>query len=401
MRILIAGGGIGGLAAAIALRRQGIEAAVYERAAEYHPCGAAQTLWPNGSAALVRLGLGPQLARAGWPLVVSRILRSDGALLSETSVARFSAHLGVPALGIRRSRLQQLLLDAAEPGDIRTGAACTGFAERSGRIAALLETGESAEGDALVGADGLWSVVREQLFGASPPQRVGHTIWRCIVPCDDSALRAGRAFETWSRGERFGAIQVDEGHVYWYAAVNTPRPPASTNGSGPSARSRAGEPPADAAMEDLEQLHRRFGHWHDPIRALLAAAAPGDVIRTDIFDRRPLRRWGRGLITLLGDAAHPMTPDLGQGACQAIEDAVTLADCLAAAPADAAAALRRYERRSRHRTARISIQSHRLARIAQLRAPALCWLRDTATRLIPAAVFEDSLRRMVAPPRGA
>ncbi len=182
--------------------------------------------------------------------------------------------------------------------------------------------GNEVEGDVLVGADGLHSVVRARLHGYKPPRYAGYTAWRAVITAPDVPLCPG---ESWGRGARFGHARVPGGRVYVYATRNAPE---GVHGPG----------------GELAELRRIFGAWHDPIPALLTAMEGADILRNDILDRPALRRWGTGRITLLGDAAHPMTPNLGQGACQALEDAVVLArqmgSCGAVEPA-----LRRYESR--------------------------------------------------------
>jgi 2-polyprenyl-6-methoxyphenol hydroxylase-like FAD-dependent oxidoreductase len=215
-------------------------------------------------------------------------------------------------------------------------------------------------GDLLVGADGLNSVVRARLFGDEKPLYAGYTAWRGIA--GDGFMRDGWGSESWGRGERFGMVSLGRGRLYWFATRNAPE----------------GEN-EDAAGRKAELL-RHFGRWHEPIPALIRATEGAEILRNDVYDREPLKSWGVGRVTLLGDAAHPMTPNLGQGACQAIEDAVVLAGCVREA---SDAALRLYEKRRKGRTATIVRRSRLVGRIGQLENPLLCGLRDALAKATP------------------
>jgi 2-polyprenyl-6-methoxyphenol hydroxylase-like FAD-dependent oxidoreductase len=166
------------------------------------------------------------------------------------------------------------------------------------------------------------------------------------------------------RGAQFGIFPMTAQRVYWFASVNAP------------------EGARDWPVGRKRELLERFGDWHSPVRAIIEATDEAAILRNDIYDHEPLRRWGEGRVTLLGDAAHPATPNLGQGACQAIEDAVVLARCLGESP-EVAAALRAYESRRRPRTSAITLQSRRMGRMGRWENPLLCWLRDRLIKNFP------------------
>jgi 2-polyprenyl-6-methoxyphenol hydroxylase-like FAD-dependent oxidoreductase len=220
-----------------------------------------------------------------------------------------------------------------------------------------------------VGADGLRSRVRASLFGPARPRYAGYTAWRAVVEHGEELLPRGTGFESWGRGARFGCAHVGEGRVYWFATRN--------------AREGERDGPPGGPSGPRAELLQRFGTWHSPIGDLIRAADEDAILRTDIYDREPLGgRWGRGRVTLLGDAAHPMTPDLGQGAAQALEDSVVLARCLQESGATAGA-LRRYERLRSARTAMVVRRSRRLGRVGQLENPLLCLLRNRVLAMTP------------------
>ena len=211
---------------------------------------------------------------------------------------------------------------------------------------------------------------RDQPEPPAASQRLaGYTAWRGIAPFRTSGLLAG---ETLGRGQRFGLVPIAGDRVYWYATDNVP----------------------EGESEDPEQAKTRltdmFANWHAPIPALIAATEAPAILRNDIYDRDPVDRWGEGRVTLLGDAAHPMTPNLGQGGCQAIEDALLLARCLAEGGV-VDASLRRYESLRIPRTRFIVNASRRIGRAFQMESPILCRLRDLAIRMTPASMSYRSL----------
>jgi 2-polyprenyl-6-methoxyphenol hydroxylase-like FAD-dependent oxidoreductase len=347
---------------------------VYERAPELGEVGAGLSLWANALHALDRLGVGEAIRRRGLPGTAGAIRTWRGETLLAPSADRIPREWGVVVTAVHRADLQATLRAALEPGVVRLGAECTGFAAEGAGVRARFADGRQADGDLLIGADGLGSVTRARLFGDTPPRYSGYTAWRGITA--GAAPRPDSAFESWGRGRRFGAVPLLDGRVYWFATRNAP----------------PGEPESPAGR--TAELLSEFRGWHAPIEALIEATPGAAVLRNDIYDRPPLRRWGEGRITLLGDAAHPMTPNLGQGACQALEDAVVLGDCLRGT-ADVAGALRTYEARRRPRTTTVVERSWRIGRMGQWEHPVACWLRNAAVRAAPAGLHLRQLASII------
>ncbi|WP_343073546.1 FAD-dependent monooxygenase [Pyxidicoccus fallax] len=373
--VLIAGAGIGGLTLACALRRAGLTATVFERADALRWVGAGITVQMNAAVALRRIGLCDAVAAAGASPTDSAILQPSGATITRLPVQQMQQELGTPMVCIHRARLQSVLLEHAGPEHVRLGRAVTGFKDDGHQVTATLSDGSSVTGDVLVGADGLRSAVRSGLLGDAPLRYSGYTSWRGISPEVPSA-RPGHVSETWGPGARFGVVPIGSGQVYWYATLNAPPGGQDTPGA---ARTR---------------LREIFGGWHAPIPDLLAATPDDAIVRTDIHDRPPVNRWSRGRVTLLGDAAHPMTPNLGQGGCQAIEDAVVLSECLASgAPVEAALAT--YEQRRRERANQMVSRSWRLGQLAQLESPTARFMRDALFRLVPSSLAARGVRDLV------
>jgi 2-polyprenyl-6-methoxyphenol hydroxylase-like FAD-dependent oxidoreductase len=270
-----------------------------------------------------------------------------------------------------------LLREVDEAGaTVWTGKELVGFEQTCDSVHAFFADETEERGAVLVGADGLRSRVRGRLFGDERPRYAGYTSWRGVAP-ESELVPVGGGFESWGRGRRFGCAHVGGGRVYWFATRNAPE-----GGDDGPAGSRA-------------TLLEAFRGWHEPVEPLIRATEEDAILRTDIYDRDPLGKiWGEGRTTLLGDAAHPMTPNLGQGACQAIEDTVVLARCLRES-GESAGALRRYEALRSDRTAAIVRRSRRIGWVGQLENPFLCRLRERALKLIPVEMQLRQIQEVV------
>jgi 2-polyprenyl-6-methoxyphenol hydroxylase-like FAD-dependent oxidoreductase len=349
MRVVVVGAGIGGLAAAVALRRIGIEALVIERTASIREVGAGLAIWSNAINALRELGLEDTVMASASAIDRHVVQSSKGRFIARTEFTELAGMAGAPSVCIHRGVLQKTLLDALPPDSVRSGARCAGF-EGS---AAILESGERIEADVLVGADGISSVIREGLHGAETPRYAGYTCWRGIRDRIPGLLPENSALLVLGGGSQFGAWPCGSGKLYWFLTKNATRGTVQTNTA-----------PVAVCCD-----------WGAPVPEIVAGTSEKAIIQNDIIDRPPLRWWGRGAITLLGDAAHPTTPNLGQGACLALEDAVVLAHCLSEnRPIEAS--LRKYESMRLPRTTEIVRNSWQAGRVIQTNSPALMWLRD-------------------------
>jgi 2-polyprenyl-6-methoxyphenol hydroxylase-like FAD-dependent oxidoreductase len=372
--VAIAGAGIGGLTLAIALRRRGVPVTVLERAPELRPIGAGLGLGPNAIAALERLGLRSAIGKAGAAINRSAILDERGRLLGpEMDVGRLAQEIGAPQMALHRGRLHDALLESLGPNVVRLGIAVASFERRGDRMVVRGASGETIECDLLVGADGLHSAVRAQLVADGAPRYAGYTSWRGVT-ASGSVEPPPRMTESWGRGERFGIVDIGFREIYWFAVANAP--PGGVDG------------------DVKREVSSRFGDWHEPIAEIIAATPAERIVRTDICDRSPIDCWHQGQVVLLGDAAHPMTPNLGQGACQAIEDAVVLDQCLAKESAIEAALLR-YEARRRARANSMVLASRRVGVVAQWQNPVAVWLRSIGMRLTPPSVAMKQARHLM------
>ncbi|MFF5103343.1 FAD-dependent monooxygenase [Streptomyces sp. NPDC000134] len=378
---VVVGGGIGGLAAAIGLRRVGWEVTVVERASVLDDAGAGISLAANGLRALDELGVGAAVRSASRGQYSGGTRTPGGGWLARMDGAALERAVGTPIMGIPRSTLHKLLREALPAEALRIGSRA-GAVRQTGPGTVRVDCGDTAlEADLVVAADGVGSKVRGLLFPAHPgPVYSGSTVLRAVT---ERPVDPRTDFElTWGRGAEFGHIAFPDGRAEWHAVLTLP------------ARTRFADP--------LAELRRRFRDWHDPIPALLDATRPADVLHHDVAElRAPLPSFTAGRIALLGDAAHAMTPNLGQGACQALEDAVTLAAALAAAPT-IEAALARYDAERRPRSQAVARAARQAGRMGhQLSHPLAVALRDTAMRLTPSRAAIRMILRHHAwvPPR--
>jgi 2-polyprenyl-6-methoxyphenol hydroxylase-like FAD-dependent oxidoreductase len=355
--IVIAGAGIGGLTLGCALARMGRPFQIFERAPQLRPAGAGIALSQNAFAALAHIGLDSAARAAGQALSEAAICDHTGRPLVQSAMNEVTG--GTVAMA--RSDLQAVLLEALET-PVETGRAVRTYRARPGGVVVELEDGSEVKADLLVGADGLHSTVRQVMRGPETLRYAGYTSWRALVDGIDLP-QGNKVTESWGPGQRFGIAPIGRRRVYWFAVADAP-----------AGQSDAPDPRPD--------LLARFEGWHPPIQALISAAAPERILRTDIHDRPPVDFWIEGYVALLGDAAHPMTPNLGQGGCQAIEDAVVLADALARAP-DTQSALLSYQQRRLPRANGFVIRSWRFGQLAHLRTRPMRWLRDHALRALP------------------
>ena len=372
--IIIAGAGIGGLTAALALARRGLRVRVLEQATRLEETGAGLQLSPNATRVLIELGLEERLRpRLVAPEAIRVRKAATGRDLARLPVGRAQQYYGAPYWVIHRGDLQAALLAAVSDHadvtiELGTRVQLFGAHPKGVAVSYLRNSGTGdATGMGFVGADGLWSAARACLGERSRPQSARRTAWRALVPAE--------AVPAEFREPVVNLWIGPEAHIVHYPvrageAINIVAIAADAwEGIGWSTRS------------DRDELLMRFSEkdWAHPVRALLAK--PNQWLKWALYDRPPLYRWGRGAATLLGDAAHPMLPFLAQGAAMAIEDAAVLADALVHVTGGTAAAMRHYENQRRRRTARVQAAARTNGRMYHLSGPAAL-IRDLAMRTI-------------------
>ncbi|MEJ2864844.1 FAD-dependent oxidoreductase [Actinomycetospora flava] len=337
LRVAVVGGGIGGATAALALRRQGVDVAVYERRETVPPVGSGLGLAGNGYRVLAGLGLGPALDATGAPISTMRMLGADGTEFALYDTGRL--------LGMRRADLIRVVLDGLGPGVVHHGRECVGVDPDAGRPIVRFADGSSAVADVVVVADGLRS--RTAAVVATPPalRPSGMSALRGFVDGDGLPEHLATGQNAWLGADRHLLCYPVDRHGTLNFAAFVPRP--------------AGNADEWSFRVDPGMVRDAYAGWDHDAAAILARAT--DVYRYDLADRDPSAPWTRAGVVLLGDAAHPMLPHMGQGANQAIEDAAVLAALLGGSGAAAGLAerLAAYEAARKPRTDRIQEQSRR------------------------------------------
>jgi 2-polyprenyl-6-methoxyphenol hydroxylase-like FAD-dependent oxidoreductase len=371
-QILVVGAGIAGLATAAALQRRGHEVTVIEERTDTSS-GAGISIWPNALAALDDIGVGDEVRAKGGRVTAGALRWRDGTWLRHPARERMVKALGEPLVVIHRSALMKVLADALADGTVHTGLAARELVLTADSVRVTLSDSTTWTAAAVIGADGTRSVVARHLNGALADHYVGYTAWRGVA---DYALDPDVAGEVLGPGIEFGHVPLGADRTYWFATERAPEGQSASQG-------------------ELHYLTARFASWADPIPAVLAATDPAGVLRNDLYDRDQARQWSRGPVVVLGDAAHPMRPHLGQGGCQGLEDAAVLARFVDGDD-DLAAAFARFAAFRRPRVRALVRESKVIGQLVNMRPPFLGGLALRATALAPEALLTRHMATVAA-----
>jgi len=372
LRIAIIGGGIAGLTAAIALRKLGFRPTIFEAAPEIKALGAGLVLAANAIKALERIGIADKVIPAGQLLDTFSVLDQKGLPITVADSRELSDRFGVNNFAIHRSELHRILLQSIGDLDIFTGKRAVWVTQAEESATLGFEDGMQYEADIVLVADGIHSSIRQQLVPNSKPRYAGYTCWRAVIKNPGIELKGSS--ETWAAAGRFGIVPMKHQQIYWFLCINAPQ----------------NDPTMRAVMVD--DLAARLKDFHAPIPQILKATRNEQLIHNDIIDLAPVKQFAYGRVLLLGDSAHATTPNMGQGACQAIEDAAVLLDqwekMADALPAEI---FRAFEQRRLKRTHSIINRSWNLGKVAQWTSPIAITLRNGLLRRMPDSVNERQM----------
>jgi 2-polyprenyl-6-methoxyphenol hydroxylase-like FAD-dependent oxidoreductase len=369
-RVLIVGGGIAGLSLATGLGQLGLSPTIVEQAPRFGAVGAGISLSVNAMAMLRRLGLANAARDAGYVLKSAEITNARGDSLSRVDFARLAADFG-PTITIHRAALHEVLLSGCRDFTLHADTTVESLVDRGDAVEVEMSNGTSAEFDQVIGADGLHSRTRSQTFGETAPLYAGYTCWRFVVECPPGL---DRAQEMWGRGLRLGLVPLTQDRLYCFACANQP---AHT------------PDPEEGRVERFRTRFAGFGGFAPA--ALEQVIRPEQLIHNDL-EEMPKHPWWKGRVLLIGDAAHATTPNMGQGAAMALEDAGVLYEMLGTGETWAnliPAFVARREPRVRF----IVDQSRRIGRVGQLENILLASLRNWMTRAVPQRLAEGGVRR--------
>lgn len=367
MKITIIGAGIAGLTTAIALKKTGYDSEVFETAPLLEPVGAALGLAPNALKALHAIGLSEQVFRAGKRMHYFEIQNRRGKVLSRSERADFGENIA-----IRRADLHRVLLEEAGADRIHTNKKAVNYQKVGDTIIVEFADGTTHQTDYLIIADGIHSALRDITVPEAKVNYSGYTCWRGIANNPGKEFKG--AYEVWDTQGRFGYTPLKGNRIYWYACINAPQ----------------GRTMAHFTLDDLQQ---HFSGFSSSVKNILKATDPNTLFYDDVCEMEPLSRYAYGNILIIGDAAHASTPNMGQGACQAIEDAVVLAKTLAKRPT-IGQTFASFEKKRLQRTHYVIRQSAKVGRIAHIQNPFLAMLRDIAMPLIPKSVSRKQFHRL-------
>lgn len=367
MKITIIGAGIAGLTTAIALRKSGFETEIFEAAPVIDHVGSGLGLAPNAFKALSVIGLADKIRRCGSKMYFFEIHNKNGKVLSKVSGNDFGENIA-----IHRADLHNALVEEIPAGTLHTGKKASGFTEIGKTIRISFEDGTTHDTDFLIIADGINSALRNIVAPEATVTYSGYTCWRGVV--DNPGKEMKGAYEIWDPKGRFGYVPLPGNRIYWFACIPAPE----------------GKQLAHLTLDDLEKHFGGFGHT---VRHLIGNTSPTEVVYDDIREMEPLKNYSYGNILIIGDAAHAATPNMGQGACQAIEDAVVLARTMAKRPS-VQRSFSSFEKKRLARTHYIIRQSGKIGRIAHIQNPFLAKLRDFIMPLLPKSFQRNQFRKL-------
>ncbi|WP_396600980.1 FAD-dependent monooxygenase [Algibacter sp. R77976] len=363
MIIDIIGAGIGGLTTAIALEQKGIKTRIFEQAEQIKPVGAGIILANNAMQVYEKLGLRKEIEENGNPISSMNITKPNLKSLSKIDLTYFEQKHKTKNIAIHRGTLQQILIDKLKSTEINLNHKLASIVEKTNGYNLKFENGEQIQSSTILGADGLNSIVRQNIFPKNSIRNANQICWRGITECELPIKFRNELNEAWGKAERFGFVQIEKGKVYWYALKSFKK---NKN---------------EFSINDLEQY---FGDYNSVIKDIIKSTKKEHINIAEISDLKPTNIWFKENVCLIGDSAHATTPNMGQGACQAIEDAFVLSECLN--KYDITKAFSEYQKLRLPKAHQVVKASWLVGKMAHLKNPILIVLRNQMLRLLPSSV---------------
>lgn len=373
MKVTIIGAGIGGLTLAIALKKKGIDFEIFEAAPEFKHIGAGIAIAINAMQIYQRLGIEKKIANAGNRMVGMHITNAQLKPISVTNIEDFEKTYKLINIALHRANLHEVLLSELENAPIHLGKKLASVKQKDGVIDLTFEDGSTHQTNLLVGADGINSAVRNFIFPGIQKRLAKQICWRGVANFELEKEYSNIPREVWGLGQRFGIVPIGKKSVYWYACANYKKD----------------------AMEEFKNrpLTEVFSQFNPLVQQIIQATPKDAIITSELADLEPIENWHQGNICLLGDAAHATTPNMGQGANQAIESAWVLADCLSKEK-DIQKAFAQYQQIRKAKANTITNTSWQIGKIAHLENSFLAMLRNGFFAMTPSSLAQKQLGKL-------
>ena len=368
MKIAIIGGGIGGLTTALALKQAGQEVTVYESATEIKPVGAGIVMANNAMQVFDKLGVRKKIENAGHKISNIKITDAQLNTIAASELTKFENKYGVYNVAVHRAELQNILANAIGFQNIQLSKRLLKIQQES-NFKLTFDDNTSINADIVIGADGIKSTVRNQLFGTGNIRDTKQKCWRGVTEFDWTSKYSHEAFEAWGKGKRFGFVKISDKKVYWYAAIN------------------------EMLKKNNADIRGLFKEFHPEVVKIISETPKDKIIFSDIIDLKPINQWQKGKVCLIGDAAHATTPNMGQGACQAVEDAYVLGKLFGQGKS-VEEVFTQYEKLRMEKAHFIVNTSWTIGNVAHLHNSVTVWLRNVLVKTIPKSVNEKQLEKV-------
>ncbi|MFK7933541.1 MAG: FAD-dependent monooxygenase [Saprospiraceae bacterium] len=364
MKITIIGAGIGGLTTAIALQQKGIDYEIFESFSEFKDLGAGILLANNAMQVYDKLGLAEQLQKIGQPIDYLKVTNEQLVPMTTITIADTIPN-DLVTVAIHRSRLQKVLLEQIPAEKLHLGKRLESLEQNGKGVVLKFTDGSMHQATVVLGADGIHSKVRNELFKNTEIRDAEQICWRGVVNYDLPADRCHEFNEAWGKGKRFGFATIGNGQVYWFALRNG----------------------GEKGLSVKTEIRDLFADFHPLVQDIIEATPATNILTNPITDLKPIKNWYQNKICLIGDAAHATTPNMGQGACQSIEDAYVIANCLRRNH-DVNAAFAQFQELRQAKARRVVNTSWTIGKMAQWSNGFLIGIRNWAMRITPDSMMK-------------